>query len=531
MDCNKTTACLVFLYAAGWISLSGPLFGYGQSWPMVGANPQQNGYYEATIPAQPASRIHAETISLPWQTSGADGLIGDVLGNGRYQWISCKDTAPFEIHLYDPATSSFQVFPLLRSLPSDATIRAFQLIDYDNLSGLDVLCSIIPKQPNGNKSTYFVFSPQSGQVLTQFQGITGQDQDGDGNWNGSEQPGIAFRATSGSWKLMSRIGAGHADYKPRAVTFYDMATGKLEYQFHVAALPRGISLTPLPSGDIQMLIPLHTPANVIRIDGIPQVDEHGKAVFVSEIVGGIQTNDSEGYVYCLHFNDTLPADRQFSLRWSQKMGELLSGSSSILQDTQGRLLGLCSYAMIRAWDPFSPGRVLVFDMGTGGIVQSYQEGEKISYETLRADPHSGAIYVKLLETPSLLKFDLNQSLPVARRDFETNPLVTYSLVGLTDMNRDQRTDVVVMKSSPLGSELLILDSDFHTHASVAIPLPFFQASIADSDRDGYPECYVLDQVERNKLTVVEYQAPVDVSDWLQYERTTGKEDAFAIFCE
>lgn len=450
----------------------------------------------------------SETIQLEsydMDTSAGEAfLLGDVLGNGSLQAVSAT-FEPLQLIVFDVLTQNTIAIPLNEPFELTGTsagvAKIVQLIDYDDQPGMEALVYV------GNRANqrplHQIVSPRQQAVIAQFDGIIGEDVDGDGEWTGTDDLVAMFKSPTGRWKALTRATAGHSDYKPRSINIWDIETGALEEQFHTATPPGGMSFFTDDDGVFYIINAPFTPSNWIRVDGERIVDENGEFVNVSEELDGILVEDDEAYDLCLAYDDR-NAGSALELKWYNKRGELMSGSSLVTQSSDGAQFAVTWDYYIRQWDAESTGAIHVYDLLSGDIVVEYFAEPELSFRTVAAIDGQDQLYALLQEEPVLNHYDVNKGLLNSLRlSDDSNARVWIG--GIADMNGDGAYEVII-EVLEMGTQYVrIYSQSLELIDEIETPI-IRDRAIGDADRDGYPEFYSLADGSLTEVHVIEYQA-------------------------
>ncbi len=491
---------------------------FARPWSYGSGTTTNTRFFPTLKPLHAGTSLVVDSFSLPARLEGTL-LAGDVLGNGKTQLV-CAVNDPPSLLVHDLSTGeSFTMLlepnPYTESLDTEVAI-CIQLMDYDSIPGMEVFCQIADAQSDNRvtpRTLYQVVSPRQEKVLTSFNGIFGGDQTNDQEWNGTENGQYMFRSESGKWKMVAYMSAPHESYKPRSVNIYDVETGELETQFHMATPPTTGAMITLPDIGTYFFITPLTPDNWIKVNGETIYDEDGKVINVSETVDGILMKDREAYDFCLKYDDSAPNSDPLSLEWHYKRGELVTSSSIINEDASGHLVTIAISGGIRVWDPVTPGKIFVHDLKTSEKLNEFTFEEGLSYNGMMAPEKSDILYVKAQEIPRLMKYDLNQGL-AASLDISDDLTDQFRMLGITDMDGDGEHDVIISRYTPDYPAILIFDTDLNEKETIPVPLGRI-AVFADNDEDSFPELYFLDQVSNQTIYRIEYQT--NISDFSPFE--------------
>ncbi len=489
-----------------------------QSWPFRNGDSSNTRNFQTVKPLLVGDKITAKKLLLPWEIQGFL-LSGDVDGTGRISLVSSFQSPP-SVAIYDPISLASRLIPISENPYTNDYVSPYNLLDTDGEPGLEILTVItpnsVPSYGEGVPTLYQVVSGKQNLVLNQFMGMVGEDQNGDGVWSGRESPELMFVDEKGKVKILAHIDAGHEDYKPRAINIYDVESGKIDAQFHMATPPTGISFFQDPSlGKYIFTAPL-TPDNWIRVNGEKIIDSEGNYINVSEDLDGLTVSDKEAYDVCLKLETDSEQAYSLDLQWYLKRGEYMSGSSLISRTEDNRLVVISWDTMIRSYDAISPGGIHVYDLKTGEIVKEFYLGEEISFRDVLKINNSNTLYGFHLEEKSVTKFDLDEEGPSKTIDFNDEPTVTLSALGVADMDGDGSIEILIAKKKPEETVMFVYDENLVEKDSLNVP-PFNQYCFADANLDGLPEIYMLDQINNKELTVVEYESSSFVSDYIKYD--------------
>ena len=415
--------------------------------------------------------------------------------------------------MFDPVSSETTLIPLIGPSEKTGTSDEFNSIQYlfemDDQPGLEVLCNIGNRA--NQKTVFQIVSPRQKKVISHFEGLIGDDIDGDGEWTGAELGFVVFQSASGKWKLFSRASAGHSDYKPRSINIWDIESKQLELQFHTA------TPSPIPAffrdteGVMHFFIVPHTPDNWIKVNGERILDENGNYINVSETVNGILIKDNEAYDKYFTYDDSKPGQPALNMQWMNKRGNLMSGKSMITKSREGNDLAVSCDSYIRAWDLTSTGSIHVYDLFSGEIIAEYAADPETSILDMVAIDGEEQIYAIQQESPVLYHYDIREGLKNSVVLSE-DPNARVLLGGATDMNGDGDADIVIKLIEFGAQSVQIYNSDLTLLDEIDTPYSN-KCAIADNDRDGFPEVYLLDEVTRSEIHVIEYQPPASQANF------------------
>ena len=475
------------------------------AWSTSRGNVQLTRFFPTEKPLHAAGQITVRDITLPYEFFAAYMLAGDVDGTGTTKLVGmAKD--PLGLVVVDPLTGASQhisLEPNPYSLGADKDVPlVVQLVDYDSVPGLEAVCWLghsTSNNPEGLPVVHEIVSIRDQTTLVRFYGYPQDDINGDGFANGTDGSAFFFRDASGKGKLVTAISMNRPDLQPRELRIYDTDTGVISSRFQMAAPFGGSALKTLESGETYIFSTSWTPDNG-----------------VTGVIDGIPMTDSESYLTCLKYGDSSQEESPLSLQWHRKRGELMGGDGLITRDSTGRLLAVAKEDYIRAWDPFSAGGLHVMDLITGELVAEFFLESGLSFTNFACAPDgTGIIYTALQEKAAIAKFDISRTVsenPVAYRDFTDVDIsgLAFPLCA-TDMNGDGSHDLVIVRTVSGVSEVVLLDSDLNDMAIIDAPLNYYPA-FADADNDGYPEMYICDPHDANKVRIIEYAAEASTAN-------------------
>ena len=500
---SKTLLCLV----AGFLELVTiyPSMA-GEPWSFGGGNAGDTFYYPTLKPADPGDTLDQRTIKLDKPAKNSM-LCGDVLGDGSSYLIYAVSNPNTVIALNVLTGESIRVLlednVYLQGTTWDDTPYETQLINYDDNPGLELLCFVGSEKV---KPLFQIVSFQQKKVAKSFYGEGRGVSDGGIGWSGTENLIKAFKDTTSQWKFITSASTGRPDLTPREIRIYDEVSRKLESKFSISASPTHIAYWQPQGQNPLILLTTVTPCND-SFPTAPHVD-----------LNGIETSDLESYELCFKYNPTLAAaGKSLELQWYPFRAKFVSGYSAISTDSKGRVLGIVSDYVIREFDPASPGKMHVYDMLSGNIINEFAADPGLSFGTyILAAANTDHFYGIIQEEARLQKFDVNKGM-IKELDYSADPTVKLRPLGLTDIDGDGKYEILIAKNTPRTSELVILDQELNEKAEIPVPQVSF-CVFADADNNRFPELYVMNGITNQEITVIEYTSNISNMQNYQYLR-------------
>lgn len=427
-------------------------------------------------------------------------FIGDVRGDGEAYLVFAdpSNTGIQAVRISDGEAFWVPVLPHQRHAETqNISLVINGLYDIDSQPGLEVVCSIVDANSpaEGVVSFFQIVSFASESVLNSFYGFEESDVDGDGFWRGREILLHVFQTPGRVWKLLTNRTAEHADYKPRALAMYDIASGQPEGQFDMATPVAGVSLMEYQN-DILLLVAPFTPDNWIREirGGEPLRDENGDVINVSEVVGGDLVFDDEAWDVALRIDES-GEQAEFNFLWKHKRGELMSGWSSMYVEPNGNPVGVVTQPYIRDWEAIAAGGILFYDMQTGQVTHEYYPEITLAYSQVMTDPPNDQVVAVVNEEARLALIHRTEGLVAEHALDPVFQSRAFHLVGVANVDGGTGVEYVVQRNSTQQEPALLI---FDESLQLKYEIPGARTRLSalnDFDEDGYAEIYLVESTE------------------------------------